>query len=206
MPRASRENDSMRLPSFRNYLGKNGVGRYNKCVVTYEFYKEIALTVLIAGIIAVFLGGGIAWLAYDMNRHAVVIQKSLAEIQARKDGEGNLALLRGQAEQASGYVPFLVSILPEPDSLISLPREMTNRARLYGIDFSFAFGESVTGSTTTAGMIAYTASGKGDALKWLDFLRALESGSPLANVEKALFSSADGKEYEVKINGNIFSQ
>jgi hypothetical protein len=174
--------------------------------VTYEFYKEIAFTVFIAGVVAVFLGGGIAWLAYDMNRHAATIQKSLAEIQARKDAEGNLVLLRGQSTQASGYVPFLVSILPEPDSLISLPREITNRARLYGIDFGFAFGESVRGSTTTAGTIAYTMSGKGTADKWMDFLRALESGTPLASVEKAIFSSADGKEYEVKINGNIFSQ
>ena len=163
-------------------------------------------SVFIAGVIAVFLGAGIAWLAYDMNRHAESIQKSLAEMQARKDAEGNLTLLRGQSTQASGYVPFLLSILPDPDSLISLPRDMTNRARLYGIDFAFAFGDSVRGSTTTAGMIAYTMSGKGPADKWVDFLRAFESGAPLTSVEKAVFSSTDGKEYEVKINGNIFSQ
>lgn len=174
--------------------------------MTYEFYKEIALTVFIAGVIAVCLGAGIAWLAFDMDRHAQAIQKSLAEIQARKDAEGNLVLLRGQASQASGYVPFLVSILPEPDSLIGLPRDMTNRARLYAIDFAFAFGASTKGATTTAGMIAYTMSGKGAAEKWIDFLRAFESGVPLASVEKATFSSLDGKEYEVKINGTIFSQ
>jgi hypothetical protein len=56
-------------------------------------------------------------------------------------------------------------------------------------------------------------SGKGAADKWVDFLRAFEGGTPLASVEKAVFSSvespsgeAGGKEYEVKINGNIFSQ
>ncbi|MSR73723.1 MAG: hypothetical protein EXS60_01545 [Candidatus Pacebacteria bacterium] len=174
--------------------------------MTYEFYKEVALTVFIAGVIAVCLGAGIAWLAFDMDRHAQTIQKSLAEIQARKDAEGNLVLLRGQAGQASGYVPFLVSILPDPDSLISLPRDLTAKARLYGIDFGFTFGASTKGATTTAGTIAYTMSGKGPADKWIDFLRAVESGNPLASIERAVFTSTDGKLYETKINGTIFSQ
>lgn len=174
--------------------------------MTYEFYKEVALSVFIAGIIAVFLGASIAWLAYDMDRRAVAIQKSLAEMQARKDAEGNLTLLRGQAVQASGSVPFLISILPDPDSLISVPRDMTNRARLYGLDFGFTFGASVRGATTTAGMIAYTMSGKGALDKWIDFLRAVESVNPLTNIERAVFTSTDGKIYETKINGNIFSQ
>jgi hypothetical protein len=174
--------------------------------VTYEFYKEVALTVFIAGILAVFLGAGIAWLAYDMNRHAATIQKSLAEIQARKDAEGNLTLLRGQAEQARGYVPFLVSILPNADSLISVPRDMVAKARLYGLDFGFTFGNSVKGATTTAGTIAYTMSGKGPLDKWIDFITGFEAGTPLASVDRAVFTSPDGKTYETKINGNIFSQ
>lgn len=174
--------------------------------MTYEFYKEIGFSVFIGGVIAVVLGAGIAWLAYDMDRHATEIQKSLAEIQARKDAEGNLVLLRGQAQQASGYVPFLVSILPNPDSLISVPRDLTAKARLYGLDFGFTFGASTKGATTTAGTIAYTMSGKGAVDKWIDFIRAVESGSPLTAVERATFSSVDGKTYEAKINGTIFSQ
>lgn len=196
----------MRLRQRRNCLGRNGLRRYSIYVVTYEFYKEIGFSVFIAGVIAVFLGAGIAWLAYDMDRHATGIQKSLAEIQSRKDAEGNLTLLRGQASQASGYVPFLVSILPDPDTLISVPRDLTAKARLYGLDFGFAFGASTKGATTTAGTIAYTMSGKGAVDKWIDFIRAVESGSPLTAVERATFSSADGKLYEAKINGTIFSQ
>lgn len=181
--------------------------------MTYEFYKEIAFSVFIAGIIAVILGAGIAWLAYDMDRHASAIQKSLGEIRARKDAEGNLVLLRGQASQAVSYVPFLVSILPDPDTLISVPRDMTAKARLYDLDFGFAFGASTKGATTTAGTIAYTITGKGALDKWIDYLRAVESGSPLTGIERAVFSSVDsprgeagGKAYEVKINGTIFSQ
>lgn len=152
------------------------------------------------------LGGGIAWLAYDMDRHASAIQESLGEIQARKDAGGNLALLRGQASQASGYVPFLVSILPNPDTLISVPRDFTAKARLYGLDFGFAFGASTKGATTTVGAIAYTMSGKGPLDKWIEYISAIESGSPLTGVERATFSSTDGKTYETKINGTIFSQ
>lgn len=152
------------------------------------------------------MGAGIAWFAYDMGRRAEGIQKSLAEMQARKDAEGNLVLLRGQASQASAYVPFLVSILPEPDSLISVPREAAAEARLYGLDFGFAFGETVRGSTTTPGTVAYVMSGKGPLGKWLDFLAVFEKGAPLASVEGAVFSSTDGKTYEAKINGNVFSQ
>lgn len=161
---------------------------------------------LVAGIIALILGAGIAWLAYDMDRHATAIQKSLAEIQARKDAEGNLVLLRGQASQASAYVPFLVSILPDPDTLISVPRDLAAKARLYGLEFGFAFGASTKGATTTAGTIAYTMSGKGAADKWVEYLRAVEGGTPLASVERAVFTSTDGKLYEAKINGTIFSQ
>ncbi len=196
----------MRLRIFRNCLGRNGLRRYNKLVVTYEFYKEIAFAVFVAGIVAVLLGAGIAWLAYDMDRRAEGIQKSLAEMQSRKDSEGQLALLRGQAEQATAYVPFLVSILPDPDSLISVPRDAANAARLYGLDFGFAFGESVKGATTTAGTVAYSMSGKGPLGKWIDFLAAFEGGAPLAGIDKAVFASPDGKSYEATINGNIFSQ
>ncbi len=174
--------------------------------MTYEFYKEVAFTVFIAGVIAVILGAVIAWLAFDMDRRAAAIQQSLAEIQARKDAEGNLVLLRGQASQASGYVPFLVSILPDPDSLISVPRDLTARARLYGIDFGFTFGASTKGATTTAGTIAYTMSGKGALDKWINFLAAFEAGTPLARVDRAVFGSPDGTTYETTINGTIFSQ
>lgn len=166
------------------------------------------------------MGAGIAWLAYDMNRHAGTIQAALAEMQSRKDSESQLALLRGQAREASGYAPFLVSILPDADSLISVPREAISLARLSGLDFSFAFGESVKGTTTTAGMIAYTMSGKGPAEKWIDFLRAFEAASPIASVEGITMASTDAprgeagsprneagaKIYEVNAHGNIFSQ
>lgn len=181
--------------------------------MTYEFYKEIALSVFIAGCIAAVLGAGIAWLAFDMNRHAETIQKSLAEIERRKDSESQLTLLRGQAQQASGYVPFLVSILPEADSLISVPRDAAATARLYGLDFGFTFGESVKGATTTAGTTAYVISGKGPLDKWIGFLADFETSGPLASVDKATFASTDlprgeagSKTYEAKINGSIFSQ
>ena len=161
--------------------------------------------VFFAGLAAVFLGAGIAWLAYDMNRHAATIQVALGEIQSRKNSESQLSVLRGQASQAEGQVPFLTSILPEADALISVPREATSLARLSGLDFSFAFGESVKGATTTAGTIAYTISGKGPLDKWLDFLNSFEQGSPLVSVVRATLVG-DGKTYEVNAHGNIFSQ
>lgn len=156
--------------------------------------------------IAAFLGGGIAWLAFDMGRHAENIQKSLAEIERRKDSEGNLVLLRGQAQQARGYVPFLTSILPEADSLISLPQTMASKARLYGLEFGFAFGESIKGATTTAGTTSYVISGKGPLDKWIGFMAELEASAPLAGINTAVFTSPDAKGYEAKIHGTIFSQ
>lgn len=206
MPHASCACDSTPYQVYYNCLGRNGLRRYNIYVVTFEFYKEVALTVLIAASIAVILGAGIAWLAYDMNRRAARIQESLLEIERRKESEGNLVLLRGQAEQAKGYVPFLVSILPEADSLISVPRDITAKARLYNLDFGFTFGESVKGSTTTPGTVAYVMSGKGPLDKWVGFITEIERSAPLMGIDRALFTSADGAVYEAKINGTIFSQ
>lgn len=162
--------------------------------------------VFLACLAAVFLGAGIAWLAYDMNRHAANIQMALGEIQSRKNSESELTVLRGQAAQAGGQVPFLTSILPDEDALVGVPREMTSLARLHGLDFSFAFGESVKGATTTAGTIAYTISGKGPLDKWLDFLDSFERGSPMVSVLGATLAGTDGKTYEVNAHGNIFSQ
>lgn len=181
--------------------------------MTYEFYKEIGLTIFLACLAAVFLGAGIAWLAHDMNRHAANIQTVLAEIKSRKDSERELTLLRGQAAQASGQVPYLTSILPDEDALISVPREAASLARLRGLDFSFVFGASMRGATTTAGTIAYTISGKGPLDKWVDFFDAFERASPLASVEKITLTGTDsprgetgGKIYEANAYGNVFSQ
>jgi hypothetical protein len=174
--------------------------------VTFDFYKEIGFSLLIIGIVAVLLGAIIAWLAYDMNRHATGIQSLLAEMQARKEAEGQLVILKGQATQAAGYAPSLLSMLPEADSLVGFPREAASRARLYGLDFGFTFGESTKGSTTTPGTVAYVMSGKGLLGKWIDFIYAFEAGSPLLGVERAVFESSNGTAYEAKITGHVFSQ
>lgn len=157
-------------------------------------------------IAAFILGGGTAWLAYDINRRLITIQDSRRDIMGRNSAADQVLALRNQFQQARGELPFLQSLLPIQDQLINFPREAGVIARQKGVEFGFVFGASIAGDETAPGAVAFTASAKGTINNILDFLTAFESNKYLIGLDALTISANEEKTYQAIINGKIFTQ
>lgn len=156
-------------------------------------------------VIAVLLGIAY-WLSYDATRHIRGMQAAQADKAARESMESRLEALRAAGAKAAEIAPSVSAILPRQDDLVNFPRETAALARQSGLDFSFGFGATAAGTTTTPGSVAFTMSGKGLILKWIEFLKAFESGVNTVSVDTARMTSGDGKSYDVTVNGKAFTQ
>ncbi len=167
---------------------------------------KIGRSILIHAVAIGALSGVAYWLSYDAMRHIAAMQAAQADKAAREAMESQLAILRAASGKANDLAPVIAAILPTQDALVDFPRETGALARQSGLDFSFGFGESVAGTTTTPGTVAFAMSGKGPALKWAEFLKAFESGANAVSVDVARMRSNDGKSYDMTINGKAFTQ
>lgn len=154
----------------------------------------------------VVVGGMVVWFAHDMTRRVALIHDMRRETLLRSSSSEQGILLNAQADQAMRAMPFLQSLLPPVDRLINFPRESGVLARRHNLEFGFSFGVSVPGTVDTPGTLAFSASGKGAAEPWFDFMREFESGQYLVGLDSLRMTSADGKRYDTAINGKIFTQ
>lgn len=174
--------------------------------MTYEFYKQIGLAVAGYVVVVMVVGGVVVWFAHDMTRRVALIHDMRRALLLRSSSSEQGVLLKAQADQASRALPFLESLVPPVDRLINFPRESGALARRQGLEFGFSFGVSAPGAVRAPGTLAFSASGKGAAESWLQFMRAFESGQYLIGLDTVRMTSADGKQYDTTINGKIFTQ
>ncbi len=174
--------------------------------MSYGFYKQVGIWLAWNAAVAAVMFGVIAWLAADMNARVASIRDARTAIKAREVVRENVTVLRSQASLAAQEVPYLMSLLPTEDALIDFPREAGVLARQNALDFSFSFKESVKGSTTTPGSVAFSASGKGGGEGWLAFLRSFSAGSKIIGFDDIRMTSKDGSVYDTVIHGKIFTQ
>lgn len=180
--------------------------RYNRYGVTYEFYKQVGYAIGAYAAIAAVLAGMVMWLGYDMRRHVQAIQDAKRELLMHESAENQSALLRVQADAAARETPRLLSLLPLQDQLIHFPRESGNLARRHNLELGVLFGASAPSATSTPGTVAFSMTGKGAAVDWLDFLSEIEAGQYFVGIDSLRMASADGTVYDATINGKIFSQ
>ncbi len=157
-------------------------------------------------LVALALYGADSWFRYDITRHVALIRVARTERAARASSEGQLTILRRESDRADAALPALAALLPQQDALIDFPRKAVAFARQYGLDFSFTFGESTRGASTTPGYVAFSASGKGQGDKWVDFLKAFESSPNVVAVDTVQMRAGTAGSYDVTINGKVFSQ
>lgn len=157
-------------------------------------------------VIAAVLWGASAWFMADIARRTASIAGAEGEAAARRAAESSITALTADNVKAKALLPALSGILPDQDSLIDFPREAALLARQYGLEFSLNFGVGASGSTTTPGTVAFSASGKGPGGKWAEFLKAFESGRHIVSLGEVRMATVDGKSYDVNIDGKVFSQ
>lgn len=157
-------------------------------------------------IIALAFWGASAWFKSDIARRTGRITEAEGRALARRSAEAGVTALTADSAKAEALLPALTGVLPDQDSLIDFPREAALLARQYGLEFSLNFGAGVSGTTTTPGSVAFTASGKGPSAKWAEFLKAFESGKRIISLGEVRMATVDGKSYDVNINGKVFSQ
>jgi hypothetical protein len=78
-------------------------------------------------------------------------------------------------------------------------------AKQNNLDLAFAFGNEIAGSKTAPGFTNFQMVVTGLFEGWTNFLRGLERGNYLVNVDFVNFQY-DSKRHQLKINGKVFSQ
>mgnify|MGYP001566694955 CR=1 FL=1 len=145
------------------------------------------------------------WLRIDIGRRVLAIEEHRRRNFAHPSAAEAVALLRGDFEQAKNYRGFLENILPQPDQLINLPRELNGLAKQNNLDLAFSFGEAIKGTSQSPGATNFKMVVTGPLSGWINFLRGLEQGNYLVRID-SIDINYDGKANQLKIHGKVFSQ
>ncbi len=145
------------------------------------------------------------WLGFDINRRIVGIQKSQNEFASHSKAVSILSSLRGDFEKAKIERQFLENILPQQDKLINFPRELNVLAKQNNLQLAFAFGSQKESEEAIPGYISFNIVVAGLLPNWLKFLDALENSNYLISLD-SIHIVSNNKEYQLNINGKVFSQ
>jgi Tfp pilus assembly protein PilO len=137
--------------------------------------KDMVLRLGIGGgMLAILIGLTLA-IGADMSDRTANIASLQTELATRASSVERLLRLRTQADQAVSYRNALNDLLPKPEELVALPREIRGIAAAEGVTVSnVTLGAETTSTNAEPGSIDVQFSVTGALASFTSFLQALE--------------------------------
>jgi Tfp pilus assembly protein PilO len=170
-----------------------------------KFKKSFFISIGVFLFILAVLVGFLIYLNIDIDRRVAAIKRYQTDIAIRNQAVLLLGTLKLEAERGAQLAGQLQEVLPTRDQLITLPRELEKVAKAHRVGFGFAFGNENLPSGTNPGSVRFTISLTGQIADLVSFLKDLEFGKRILNVQSFdLTQRRDAKDFSLILSGEVY--
>jgi len=169
-----------------------------------EFKKHLLIVIGIPLGICVILVGAIIFFGFDIGKRAESTNEKRLTLISRLTIADSLASLKKDSEKMSGYYAILENILPKRDNLVLFPRDINAIGKQNNLDVNITLGQGAADGEKGFWQTNFKITGSGTLENFLKFIKTLESGQYLVNLESIDFGK-EGDNFKALLNGKVFS-